>query len=160
MNPLKHLSPALYATLSNALTLGGALVPVVEHLPGTYAGHYVLLSQTTHVPEGGSQGCYGWSCTALVDIITQFPDSRVSSAPADELLDQIDALLHRQRLPLPANWECGPATFEPSLERRETDGQYPAVRRLVRFRWQVYYHPPTTVVPVPAQSPYYNFLYA
>lgn len=142
MNPLKHLSPALYARLSNALTLDGEAVPVKEHWDGNYPGHYVLLQQPTHVPQGGSAGCKAWSCTALVDVITQFPDA-VSSAPVDELLDQISNLLDGQRLTLPTSWECGPATFEPSQEVNDATGGRTQVRRLVRYRWQVYYHPPT-----------------
>lgn len=143
MNPLKHLSPALYARLASpALLLDGVAVPVFEHVPDNYAGHYVLLQQPTHVPAGRARGCQGWSCTALVDVITQFAAEAVSSDPVDELLDQISERLDGEPLALPTGFDCGRATFEPSLEIRETTGERVQVRRLVRYRWQVYYHAP------------------
>jgi hypothetical protein len=141
MNPLKYLSPALYTRLASpALTVAGVNVPVFEHLSGPEAGHYVLLQQPTHSKLPGAAGCKGWSCTALIDIITQFQPGYVSSEPGDELLDQITDRLEDQRLVIPG-FDCGPATFEPSLQTLdETDGELAAVRRLIRFRWDVYYH--------------------
>lgn len=142
MNPLKYLSPALYARLHNALVLDGVAVPVYENPDANIGGHYVLLQQPTHVPEGGSQGCYGWSCTALVDVVTQFPTSAVSGAVADELLDQISNLLDGQSLDLPEGWQCGKATFEPSQELKELTPARLVTHRLVRYRYRVYYTEP------------------
>jgi hypothetical protein len=160
LNPFKHLSPALYARLSNALTLAGAVVPVHEHLPGNHAGHYVLLQQPLATRAPGSAGCQAWSCTVLVDVVTQFPTQAISSVPANELADQITELLDFQRLTVPG-YDCGPGLLETLGDAPpESIGELVVVRRLLRYRWQVHYHAAASVVPVPAQSPYYNFLYA
>ena len=151
MNPLLHLLPAVYAALSRpALTWAGAPVPAFEHLAQPLAGHYVLLEQPTATGQGGGRQCRQWSCTALVDVVTQFPTDLVSSAPADALADQITDRLEGQALyGLPAGYDCGPAVLELHNELREGGAgvELAAVRRLLRFRWTVYAHATAPIWP-------------
>jgi hypothetical protein len=142
MNPLRHLLPALYAVLATPpLTASGAAVLVYEHLPKPESSHYVLLEQPTATGAAGSRACLQWSCTALVDVITQFVPSLISSGPVDELADEIAQRVEHRTLALPAGYQCGPATLELHSEVRESDGELVAVRRLLRFRWDVFYTP-------------------
>jgi len=149
MNPLLRLSPAVYAALAG-LAYAGAPVPVAEHLTGSTGGHYVLLEQPTAVKVSGRARCKQWTCTQLVDVVTQFPADAVSSAPADALSDQVLLALDDVRLLLPVGWQCGPGVAELNTEIRETDGALLAVRRLLRLRWDVFYdtyRPPVAVPP-------------
>lgn len=140
MNPLRHLLPALYTVLTAPpLVADGGDVPAYEHLAEPEAGHYVLLTQPTAVGASGARDCRQWSCTALVDIVTQFAPGYVSSAPADELADAVTDRVEGQSLALPAGYQCGPARLELHSELRELDGELVAVRRLLRFRWEVFY---------------------
>lgn len=140
MNPLLQLSPALYAKLTSpALTVAGVAVPVWRHLPLPEPGHYVHLQQPTLAALPGATGCKVWSCTTLVDVITQFQPGYVSDAPVNELIEQITNRLDGQRLAL-TGYDCGPATYDPSQPLEEADGELIAVRQLLRFRWAVYQH--------------------
>lgn len=139
MNPLLRLLPALYTRLSG-LTQAGQDVPVFQHLDTPRAGHYVLLEQATAPRAPGTQGCRQWSCTVLLNIVTQFPkQGRVSAIPANELADQVTTLLDDCRLLLP-DYDCGPGRLELSTELREQGPESIAVRRLLRYRWTISYH--------------------
>lgn len=143
MNPLAYLLPALIALLkAPPLQCDGANVGAYEHLPGNSAGHYVLLEQPTATGAGGAIACRRWSCTALVNVVTQFATDLVSSEPAETLATQVAERVEGQRLVLPAGFDCGPATLELHSELREDDGELLAVRRLLRYRWDVYYNAP------------------
>ena len=139
MNPLEHLIPAILTALAG-LTWGGVAVPVVEHLPGNEARHYVLLTQPTDAEAGGAAGCLQDSCTVLLDVVTQFRSGALSTLPAESLTSQINTRLRRVRLPLPPGWDCGPGLLLPTLQLTELTGELTAVRRLLRFRFEVYYH--------------------
>ena len=151
MNPLEHLLPAILTALTG-LQVAGVAVPVVEHLQGNTAGHYVLLTQPTDAEAGGAAGCVQDSCTALLDVVTQFRPGAISTLPAESLTSQINTRLRRVRLPLPPGWDCGPGRLLPTLQLTELNGELAAVRRLLRFRWEVYYDltpaaPPATGFP-------------
>lgn len=154
MNPLASLLPALIALLNAPpLQYDGAEVGAFEHLPSNNAGHYVLLQQPTAVGAGGSAACRRWSCTALVDVVTQFPTDLVSSEPAETLATQVASRVEGRRLTLPVGYDCGPATLDLHSELRESDGELLAVRRLLRYRWDVFYSTPLTDMPLtPAPS--------
>ena len=139
MNPLEHLLPAILTALTG-LQVAGVAVPVVEHLPGNTAGHYVLLTQPTDAEAGGAAGCLQDSCTVLLDVVTQFRPGAISSLPAESLTTQINARLRRQRLPLPAGWDCGPGLLLPTVQLTELGTELVAVRRLLRFRFEIFYH--------------------
>lgn len=159
MDPLTYLLPAVYTALSApALTVEGASVPVFQHLPEPLAGHYVLLTQPTAVDEGGSADCMGWSCTLLIDVVTQFPTRAINTIPSQQLAAAILERLHRAadgirpRLTLPDAWDCGPASLvlNQGLDDPAAPGQQLfAYRRLIRLRWPVYYHVPATPQPEP-----------
>ena len=142
MNPLLRLSPAVVAALAG-LGYGGAAVPAGEFFVAQPAGHYVVLDQPTAVEVSGRAACKQWTCTALVDVVTQFPGPALSSAPADALAEQVLVRLQDVALALPAGWQCGPGVLELQSEARETDGARLAVRRLLRLRWAVTYTPPS-----------------
>lgn len=139
MNPLAVLIPALYAKLAG-LSYGGQAVPVYEHLPKNSPTHYVLIEQPTDTDAGGSIGCAHYSCTVLLDVVTQFASDVVTSEPAEAIVSQIHARLRRQRLVLPAGWDCQIGLVEPATQLVELDGELLAIRRLLRYRWEVYYH--------------------
>lgn len=141
MNPLLRLSPAVYAALSG-LAYAGVPVPAVEFLAAPTAGHYVLLEQPTAVEVSGRARCKQWTCTLVVDVVTQFAGDLLSSGPADALSEQVLVALQDVALPLPeAGWQCSAGTLELSTELRETDGALKAVRRLLRLRWTLTYTP-------------------
>lgn len=154
MDPLQHLLPAVYTALTApTLAVDGTDVPVFQHLFEPRAGHYVLLSQPTAVDEGGSAACLGWSCTLLIDVVTQFRTRAIDTIPAAQLASAILARLHRQRLVFTApEWDCGPAALvlNQGLDDPAAPGQELfAYRRLIRLRWTVYYHVPATPQPEP-----------
>jgi hypothetical protein len=140
MNPLAVLIPALYTALTSPpLSYAGVEVPVYEHLEGNNAGHYVLLEQPSDADAGGTAGCKHFSCTVLVDVVTQFADV-VSSLPAESIVTQVHERLRGTRLALPDRWDCQPSTVEPATQLKELDGELVAVRRLLRYRWEIYYN--------------------
>lgn len=145
MNPLAYLLPALHAALAG-LTVDGVPVFVGQFVDGNTAGHYVLIDQPTDADAGGSVGCEHFSCTVLLDVVTQFPTDQVNSLAAESLVSQINARLRRQRLALGGQWDCGPGSLEPAVQQRETDGGLTLHRRLLRYRWEVYYHEAATAV--------------
>ncbi|UOR07163.1 hypothetical protein MUN82_08710 [Hymenobacter aerilatus] len=150
MNPLKHLIPTLYTTLTvPPLVYDGVDIKVYEHPDSELREHYVFLQQPTFAPTAGSTGCRAWECTALIDVITQFPADQLSSEPADELADQITNRLDNVALPMPAGWQCGRGITLLGSELREDNGELRAVRRLLRYRWSVYYHGGTYLQPLP-----------
>lgn len=142
MNPLAVLLPALYAALTTpALSQGGAAVPVHQHLLVAEAGHYVLISQPTDTDLGGATGCRRFACTVLLDVVTQFADRRVSSVPAEAIVSQVNERLRGRRLNgLLAGWEAGPGELVLSTQLEELEGELLAVRRLLRYRWELYYN--------------------
>lgn len=159
MDPLRHLLPAVYQALSaTPLAVGGASVPVFQHLPKPQGGHYVRLHQPRAPQAAGASSCYEWSCTLLVDVVTQFPTTAIDTIPAGDIADQILTRLHRDEdgqrpvLPLPTGWQCGPATVElnEGLDEPAAPGnELAAYRRLIRLRWPVFYHVPATPQPEP-----------
>lgn len=147
MNPLAHLLPALITLLqAPPLTWDGADIVAEEHLPGNNAGHYVLLTQPTATELGGSPGCKQWSCTALLDVVTQFPTDLLDSAPAESIATQLTDRVEGVRLTLPAGFDCGPAQLQLHSELRDDLGELKAIRRLLRYRWEVFYHGSITPV--------------
>lgn len=141
MNPLAHLLPALITLLqAPPLTWDGADIPAEEHLPGNNAGHYVLLTQPTATALSGASGCKQWSCTALLDVVTQFPTDLLDSAPAESIATQLTDRVEGVRLALPAGFDCGPAQLQLHSELRDDLGELKAIRRLLRYRWEVFYH--------------------
>lgn len=142
MNPLAVLLPALHAALTApALELAGAAVPVGQYFDVAQAGPYVEIDQPTDTDLSGASLCGPFSCTVLLNVVTQFPARAVSGLPAEALVSQINARLRGQRLPLPAGWDCQPGTLEPGLQLKETDGEQRLVRRLLRYRWNLSFHP-------------------
>lgn len=139
MNPLEHLLPAILTALAG-LSWAGVAVPVVEHLPGNAAGHYVLLTQPTDADNGGTARCLQDSCTVLLDVVTQFRPGAISTLPAEALTTQINARLRRVSLPLPPGWDCGPGLLLPTVQLTELGPELVAVRRLLRYRFEIYYH--------------------
>jgi len=140
MNPLAHLLPALVTLLQDpSLSWDGAEVVAEEHLPGNNAGHYVLLTQPTATALSGATGCKRWSCTALIDVVTQFATDYLDSAPAEAIATQITDRVENARLVLPAGFDCGPALLELHSELRDDLGELKAIRRLLRYRWDVFY---------------------
>lgn len=141
MNPLAVLRPALYTALTSpALLLAGADVPVGEYFPGAPGAAYVEIDQPTDTDAGGSAGCRQFSCTALLNVVTQFNSVQVSGNMAETIVSQIHARLRGQVLPMPDGWQCGPGQLEPALQVKETNGEQTLVRRLLRYRWALYYH--------------------
>jgi hypothetical protein len=148
MNPLEHLLPALFLALNSPakpefelpdkLEWAGQEVPVNEHFDSAQPGHYVEIDQPGDTDAGGAAGCKRYSCTVLLNVVTQF-DGVVTSLPVESLVSQINARLRGQRLTLPEGWDCGPGDVT-ALQVKETDGKRPAVRRLLRYRWDVFYH--------------------
>jgi hypothetical protein len=151
MDPLLRLVPAVYAALTSpALEYGSVSVPVYQHLNEPNRGHYVLLTQPTTATRSLNPNCRQWSCTLLLDVVTQFAEGAVSTIPAATIADQILTRLEGQRLSLPDRWDCGPGSVE--LETQLTEaGELLALRRLIRLRWEVYYH--ATSAPVPEPDP-------
>ncbi|GAB2958993.1 hypothetical protein GCM10027048_27730 [Hymenobacter coalescens] len=140
MDPLLRLVPAVHNALTaTPLAWGASAVPVYQHLNTPHAGHYVLLTQPTSVTQSLNPSCRRWSCTVLLDVVTQFAEGQVSTIPAATVADQITARLEGQRLLLPAGWDCGPGTLELQTQLTET-GELLALRRLLRLRWDVAYH--------------------
>lgn len=140
MNPLAHLLPALVTLLqAPPLTWDGADVPAEEHLPGNNAGHYVLLTQPTATALSGATGCKQWSCTALLDVVTQFNTDLLDSAPAESIATQVTDRVEGTRLLLPPGFDCGPARLELHSELRDNLGELKSIRRLLRYRWDVFY---------------------
>lgn len=140
MNPLAHLLPALITLLqAPPLTWDGADIAAEEHLPGNNAGHYVLLTQPTATALSGASGCKQWSCTALLDVVTQFPTDLLDSAPAESIATQLTDRVEGVRLALPAGFDCGPAQLQLHSELRDDLGELKAIRRLLRYRWDVFY---------------------
>ena len=120
MNPLLRLSPAVVAALAG-LGYGGAAVPAGEFFVAQPAGHYVVLDQPTAVEVSGRAACKQWTCTALVDVVTQFPGPALSSAPADALAEQVLVRLQDVALALPAGCSaaracssCNPKPAKPT----------------------------------------------
>lgn len=141
MNPLAVLLPALDLALhAPPLMLAGLSVPVEQHLLANTAGHYVLITQPTDTDAGGAAGCLHYSCTVLFDVVTQFGTDLVSSQPAEQLVSQIHQRLRGQRLVLPAGWDCQPGSLEPGTQLVEELAGLRIVRRLLRYRWEIYYH--------------------
>lgn len=143
MNPLAVLLPAVYAALASPpLTWQGQPVPVGQFVGPDWdkAGHYVLLSQPSDGDAGGSTGCNRFSCTVLIDVVTQFGKDLLSAAPAEALVSQINGRLRRTRLGLPSGWDCQPGTLEVASQLEELDGELVAIRRLLRYRWELYYN--------------------
>jgi len=143
MNPLAVLLPALYAALASpALIWDSQPVRAYEHLPDNIPTHYVLIEQPTDADIGGSRGCQRYSCTVLLDVITQFATDLVSSVPVESLVSQIHERLRGQRLPLPKGWGCAPGVLLLASQLNELDGELLATRRLLRYRWDLTYTPP------------------
>jgi hypothetical protein len=141
MNPLAYLLPALLATLkAPPLEWNGAAVKVYQHLPGNEASHYVVIEQPTDADAPGSTGCDHFSCTVLLNVVTQFAEGVATSSVVESLVTQINARLRRKRLELAPGWDCQPGELTPGIELRETDGESILVRRLLRYRWEVYYN--------------------
>jgi hypothetical protein len=139
MNPLADLLPALLLLLNTpALQVEGVDVVAYEHLPGNNAGHYVLVEQPTDSDAGGSTGCEHFSCTVLLNVVTQFEKGVATSSPVESLVTQINSRLRRKELDLGPAWTCGRGTLTPGTELREEDGEFLLVRRLLRYRWEVY----------------------
>lgn len=148
MNPLEVLLPALYLALNTpALEWAGQPVPAEQNLPGPTAGHYVLLDQPTDADAGGATSCAHFTCTVLLQVVTQFAADAVSSRAAESLASQIHARLRGQRLDLGAEWDCQPGTVS-TLEAKGLPGELLTVRRLLRYRWEVYHHTPAPIPPV------------
>jgi hypothetical protein len=140
VNPLKYLSPAILAALKAAgLAYEGQAVPVARSLAKPTAGHYVLLHEPTASKLPGAKGCKQWTCTQLVDVVTQFPEE-ISIKPADDIADQVLAVLDEVALLLPGRWQCGPGVLVLASEIQETNTDLKAVRRLLRLRWKISYH--------------------
>ncbi len=148
MNPLLRLLPALYTRLSG-LEVAGEAVPVYQHLDKPTAGHYVLIENARATKGPGMSGCLQWSCTAQITVITQFIQKRrVSSVPANTIADVITTLLDDKRLDL-SEYDCQPARLELNDELPRDLTELVKVRRVLRYRWEVYYHgPPVTLPPV------------
>lgn len=152
MNPLAVLLPALDVALNAPpLTVGGVNVPVEQRLPANTPGFYVLITQPSDTDAGGATGCEHFSCTVLLDVVTQFRTDQVSGLPAEQLVSQINQRLRRQRLALPAPWDCQPGTLEPGTQPPDEllEGLV-VVRRLLRYRWEIYYHGSTGAPIAPA----------
>jgi len=149
MNPLALLLPALDLALNvPPLMLGGVSVPVAQRLPGNAAGHYVLVTQPSDTDAGGATGCEHYSCTVLLDVVTQFRTDEASGLPAEQLVTQINQRLRRQRLTLPAGWDCQPGSLEPGLQPPDEQAQgLLVIRRLLRYRWEIYYHGASGAIP-------------
>jgi hypothetical protein len=152
LNPLAVLLPALNATLTAPpLLWQGSPVVVEQHLAGNSKGHYVLIEQPMAVDAGGSTACKRYACTALLDVVTQFRTDRISSRPAEEITSLLMDRLDSRRLALRGEgWECGPSLLEISTPLTEQVGSLVAVRRLLRYRWDVFYHMSTSA-PAPVQ---------
>lgn len=142
MNPLAALLPALYTALTSpALVWAGADVPVYQpQAPGALAGHYVLLTQPTDQDAGGAAGCRQYSCTVALDVVSQFAPGAVSSLPAEHLVSDIHARLRGQRLALGSGWDCQPGRLENEVQLPELDGTTVALRRVLLYRWELFYH--------------------
>lgn len=161
MDPLQHLIPAVYTALSaTPLTQAGKSVPVFQHPDKEQSWHYVLLSQPTATDDIGSAGCYGWSCTLLIDVVTQFHSRAIDTIPSQHLAAAILERLHRAadgtrpRLDLPDGWDIGPTQLVLNQgldDPAQPNQQLFAYRRLIRLRWPVYYHIPAE--PQPEHSP-------
>lgn len=150
MNPLAYLLPALVTLLkAPPLSYEGQVVPAYEYVPGNRPTHYVLLTQPTAVAVPGGRGCRQWTCTALIDVVTQFPTDYLSSLPAEAIATQVTERIEgaegsklRPVLTLPSNYECGPAALELHSQLEELTGELVAIRRLLRYRFDIYYSPP------------------
>lgn len=143
MNPLAALLPALYAALATPpLQWQGVTVPVGQFVGPTWdaSGHYVLLTQPTDTDLGRTAGCWRFTCTVLIDVVTQFGQNALSAAPAEAIVSQVNDRLRGVRLALPLGWDCQPGTMQLASQVEETDGDLVAVRRLLRYRWDVYYN--------------------
>lgn len=139
MNPLAVLLPALNTALNTPpLQWAGVNVPATQQLNGNSEGHYVLIDQPTDTDGAGSPGCGRYSCTVLLDVVTQFEPGAVTGRVAEALVSQIHARLRGKALTLPAGWTCGLGRVEPTVQIKELDGEKYAVRRLVRYRWEIY----------------------
>lgn len=149
MNPLLHLSPAIYTALTTPapLALEGAPVPVFEHLPNDFDGaRYVLLNEPAASKRPGSRGCQAWSCTVLVDCVTLYTPGYVSSIPADELADQVTQRLDGVVLPLTGGLSMSLAEAETINSLNDAfDGEQVDVHRYVRMRFALYYTAPAAV---------------
>lgn len=155
MNPLASLLPAL-ATALAGLEVEGTPVFVGQFLPANNPGHYVLIEQPTDTDAGGGAECPRFTCTVLLDVVTQFPTDLANSLPVESLVSQIHARLRRKRLALGDNWDCQPGSVEPAIQLRETDGQKLILRRPLRYRWDIRWHTPASP---PAVAEYTGFDY-
>lgn len=141
MNPLAALLPAIYRALAAPpLMWQGVEVPAGQFVNGNDAANYVLITQPTDTDAGGATGCRHFTCTVLLDVVTQFAKDRLTAAPAEAIVSQLHERLRGKRLVLPAGWDCMPGVLELVSQVEELDGELAAVRRLVRYRWEVYYN--------------------
>lgn len=140
MNPLAVLLPAIHLALTAPpLTWQGVTVPAGQFVRGNSAGYYVLISQPTDADAPGAAGCRHYSCAVLLDVVTQFGKDLLTAAPAEAIVGQLHQRLRGVRLPLPVGWDCMPGVLELVSQVEELDGELAAVRRLVRYRWELYY---------------------
>lgn len=141
MNPLDPLLTALYIALTTPpMTWEEVDVPVGQpQLEGNTDKPYVLLTQPTDGDAGGGANCAAYSCTVTIDVVTQFT-GYVTSLPVEGIVSQIHERLRRKRLLLPAPWDCGPGVAAGSLQIEELDGEHQALRRVLRYRWEINYH--------------------
>lgn len=156
MYPLARLLPALYAALSG-LAVADVPVPVYEHSVPEGTRFYVLLSDSAILAAGGRPSCQSWRCEVVVDVVTRFADSTsLSSAPANEIIEQVLLRLSGVALGLPEGWQCMPGQVKDAGATPDLPQDFgPAVARRLRLQWEVYLHaaPAQFVPPLAAPKP-------
>jgi hypothetical protein len=154
MYPLARLVPALYAALSG-LAVAEVPVPVYEHSVPADTRFYVLLSDSAILASGGRPSCRSWRCEVVIDVVTRFPNEKnISSAMANEVIEQVLLRLDTVALALPEPWQCMPGQVHDAGPTPGLPAELgPNVARRLRLQWEVYLHEsPAQPTPPPAAT--------